>query len=167
MSLKWLKDFFRRGNNLSLVVAVVALAISGLPLLVVMMYKTENDPDAKNNQINLQREFRAIKHLPQVKELNYGSSQKSGLAFVGASYETDLATGEASSYYDDQLVTNGWLFYEEDGVRSYCKGKYKATLGCEQHVSKSRCEIALTWGFESLTEIYITGDKYRSRGCSD
>lgn len=168
MSPKWLKNYFRRGDNLTYVVAFAALAISGLPLLAVMMYQTENDPDARNNQIHLEREFRAIKHLAQAEELNYATFQKSGLAFVAASYETDLGTGEASSYYDHQLVTNGWLFYEEEqGVRWYCKGKYKATLGCEQHVSKSQCEIVLKWGFEGLFERYVTGDKYRSRGCTD
>ena len=168
MSLRWLKDYFRSGDNLPRVVVIVALAISGLPLFAVAMYRDDNDPDSKSNQINLEREFRAIKHLPQAKELNYASSQKSGLAYIEASYETDLAIGEAGSYYDHELVTHGWLFYEdEQGVRSYCKGKYKATLGCGQQDYKSRCEIVLKWGFESLVERYFTGDKYRSRGCSD
>jgi hypothetical protein len=132
------------------------------------MYRDANDPETKSNQINLEREFRAIKHLPQAEELNYESSQKSGLAYVSASYETDLGSEEAGSYYDHELATNGWLSYEEDqGVRYYCKGQYKATLGCGQQVSRSHCEIILKWGFETLVERYFTGDKYRSRGCSD
>jgi hypothetical protein len=168
MSLKSLKDYFRGGDNLPRIVIIVALAISGLPLLAVAMYRDANDPETKSNQINLGREFRAIKHLPHAKELNYEGSQKSGLAYVSASYETDLGSGEAGSHYDHELATHGWLFYEEErGVRYYCKGQYKATLGCVQLASKSDCEITLKWGFESLVERYLTGNKYRSRGCSD
>ena len=168
MILKRLRDYLRSGDNLPLVVAFLALAISGLPLLAVVMYQDANDPESKSHQIYLEREFRAIKHLPQATEVNYGSSQKSGLAYVGATYESDLGSGEACSYYDHELATHGWFFYEEQlGDRSYCKGKYKATLVCRQHSSKSQCEITLKWGFEALGERYFNGDRYRSRGCSD
>ena len=166
--IRWLKNHFRSDDNFPRVVAFAALAISGLPLLAVAIYQNERDPVSMNNQIHLEREFRAIKDLPLAKELNYESHQKRGLAYVSGTYETNLDIVQASSYYDDQLVANGWRAYDqEQGVRSYCKGKYKVTLGCTQHVSQSRCEIVFTWGFESITEKYITGDKYRSRGCSD
>jgi hypothetical protein len=168
MSLEWLKDYFRRGDNLPRVVIIVALAISGIPLFAVLIYRDANDPETKSNQIELEREFRAIKHLPQAKESDYDDSQKSGLAYVSASYENDLRSEEALSYYDTELATHDWLFYEEEqGVRHYCKGKYKATLSCGQNASKSHCEISLNWGFETFVEKYFTGNKYRSRGCRD
>src|SRR5467141_2708618 len=107
MSLNWLKDYVGSGDKLPRVVIIVALAVSGLPLLAVAMYRDAHDPETKSNQINLEREFRAIKHLPQAKELNYESSQKRGLAYISASYETDLGSGEAGSCYDHELATNG------------------------------------------------------------
>jgi hypothetical protein len=169
MSVTWLKNYFRRSDdNLPRVVIILALTVSGLSLLAVAMYRDANDPETKSSQIELEREFGAIKHLAQAKELNHEDSQKRGLAYVSASYETALASEEAISYYDTELAAHGWLFYEEgQGVRHYCKGKYKATLSCGQDVSKSHCEISLKWGFETLVEKYFTGNKYRSRGCSD
>jgi hypothetical protein len=169
MSVTWLKNYLRRsGDNLPRLVIIVALAISGLPLLAVAMYRDANDPETKSNLVELDREFGAIKHLDQAKELNHEESQKSGLAYVSASYETALAREEAFARYDTELAAHGWQFYEEEqGMRHYCKGKYKATLSCSQDVSQSHCEISLKWGFETLVEKYFRGNKYRSRGCSD
>jgi hypothetical protein len=138
MSLKRLKDFVLRGDNLPRVVVIVALAISGLPLLAVAMYRDANDAETKVNQNNLEQEFRAIKHLPQAKELNYASSQKSGRAYIEASYETDLAIGEADSYYDHQLATHGGYSTKMSKVSAFI-----VSVSIKRHLSVASTIISL------------------------
>ena len=130
------------------------------------------DLQASQVQAVLEKEFRAISHLPAATPVGYNTTQN----LVSHHYRTDHSYAEIRKHYDEELLRHGWIFYQEDKVRDwgrdlggktahYCKGEYRVSL---QYAGKSAdygwdYTLGLGWGLDAILQKYP--EEFKNAGC--
>ena len=105
-------------------------------------------------QAELEVEFKEIVPLPNVRLVDYNSSQKITQALVSAKYTTSTNPADIFKHYDEQLKQQGWQFQGTTAVTDwdrdlggkaadYCKGDY----GAELQYAGEKANYGWTYGF--------------------
>ncbi len=182
----FLKPLFRRDNGRLNPVGFVVLGVMivGLiPLALFVAFEVfwiyefrANEPNAAIVQADLEREFRAIRPLPDAIAIRSHVSHKTSQALASDTYRTNLKYSQIRDFYDQELTKNGWTLYEEKDMKDwgrdlggksarYCKGTYRAALQYAGERADYGWDYAfsVSWGLDAIFEKYP--EPFYKAGC--
>jgi hypothetical protein len=152
-----------------------AVWVAGILLWVTYEY-TVNEPKASVMEKELEKELSSIRPVDGAKPAVYSAMHKPSYAHVRRAYRTGASYSEIRAHYDAELVTHGWIFYEEMPAREpfrgsgakeawYCKGTYRVELEYAGKDANLEWDYALElrWGMDGILDT-ISG-KFEKLGC--
>jgi hypothetical protein len=181
-----LKPLFRRDDGRLSPVGFIVLGVivvSLIPLAFLVAFEVfwiyqfrVNEPKAAIVEADLEKEFRAIRPLPEAIAIGFNVSHKTNQALASDTYRTSLKYAEIRDFYDQELAKHGWTLYEEEQMKDwgkdlggksarYCKGTYRADLQYAGEGASYGWDYAfsVSWGLDAIFEKYP--DTFHEAGC--
>lgn len=109
-------------------------------------------PITEPMQSKLENVFQQIPLPAQTKLQDYRAVHKPDEVFVTTHYDTQLQYSEIFSFYDDELLKQGWQFAAQRDItlnaigRDYCRNDYVFSVNYYGIGNDPRLELWLGWG---------------------